>query len=166
MAGIGKHKAQELLDNSKHDVTHFEPSILQEVLDAWENFRNDMLCGLFDARDKANALCFAMAKHEYGPGTNVHTLVGFQKGYGKKMLVAMRDMLGPMWLTVAPEQVGDTTKPQFGLNNELLDNFYRKIPWLAEFQLEDSIWHCPVSFFYSEGIDVEELSKFCQAEFC
>lgn len=121
------------MDNSRHDVKHFRPDILQKVLDAGDVGRSDEVCGLFDAADKSNALALIAVKHDYGPGTYVHSLVGFQKGYGEKALAAVRDAFGPIWLTASPKPTGSKVGPKFGLNVELLDGFYRKIPWLTEF---------------------------------
>lgn len=77
VTGLSTQKAYELLSNSRHDVEHFRPDILQKVLDAGDVERGDEACGLFDAADKMNALVLTAVKHGYGPGMYVHSIVGF-----------------------------------------------------------------------------------------
>ena len=74
MTGLSKRKVQELLDDSKHDVSNFRPDMLQKVLDSGDD---DELCGLLDVADRKNALVLMAIKRGYGPGTYVHELVGF-----------------------------------------------------------------------------------------
>lgn len=77
--------------------------MLQKVLD---NGGNDEICGLFDVADKRNALVLMALMHGYGPGTYVHELVGFRRGYGEKALAAVEAAYGPIWLMASPKETG------------------------------------------------------------
>lgn len=97
----------------------------------------------------------------HGPGTYVHELTGFRRGYGERALYDTFLRFGPIWLMCGLEPTRDTSGgPKFRPNTELRDRFYRRIPWLREYVCRDTRWFCDVSFFYSEGFDETELYWF------
>lgn len=158
VSGLTKDRTYELLNCSKHNISNFNPNSLQQSLDAGDD--SDM-CGLFDSTDKSNVLALIAIKRDYGPATYIHKLLGFQKGYGELALAAVKNQYGPIWLMASPKLVNDKFKP----NTNLLDKFYRRMAWLSEFHLPNSNWNCPISFFYSNGVDKKQLENFCQSNF-
>jgi hypothetical protein len=159
---ISNDKAYELLETSSHNVQPFKPEIMKKALQYGDG--NECVC-LFSKQDKQNCLVMAAITPNYGPTNDcyyLHEMVGFQKGYGRTMLQLLCKKLKKLWLQCEP--IYDSTSDTYSMNDGLANGVYRKIPELKEYVVNNSIWKCPVNFFYY-GIPDNEIAKFLEEQY-
>lgn len=155
-------KAYELLKTSNHNVQPFKPEIMKKALQHGNG--NECVC-LFSKHDKQNCLVMAAITPGYGPTNDcyyLHEMTGFQKGYGKIMVQMLCKNLKKTWFQCEPSY--DSTSDIYSMNDKLANRVYRKMPELKEYIVNNSIWKCPVNFFYY-GISDNEITKFLEEQY-
>ena len=155
-------KAYELLKTSSHNIQPFKPEIMKKALQYGS--KNECIC-LFSKQDKQNCLVMAAITPNYGPSSDcfyLHEMVGFKKGYGRLMLKLLCKKLKKLWLQC--ELIYNNTSDTYSINDKLANGVYRKIPELKEYTVNNSLWKCPVNFFYY-GIPDNEISNFLEEQY-
>lgn len=133
-----------MIDNDLHKFEQF---------DKFKTDHTAEYVGLFGANRKCLAMAVVKRDYPFRGYTYVNELqrlVG--KGTGEQLLKVMEDHYGKLWLMCDYN------------GGEKLLGFYRKTVFgLDEYNVENSVYGCPVSFFYTKDCDEVRLLGYIDA---
>ncbi len=161
-------EVRSLLKTSRHDVSHFDPEMIEKSLKY--PYGNMEAFGLFRKDDPDNALAVCSIRDDNGIDGGwkyLSELVGLRKGsYGRELLERMIDSFGKMYLQCCPTGSGIG---EYRRNERLADGVYRKVQRLKEYFVEDSLWGTKdkpfaANFFYC-GVPRGVAARFFEREY-
>lgn len=150
---MSKDEVKSLLNSVDSKNNRFDASGLKKAFydDSNEYY---VMC---ENGDKTKPLAICSVRPD-DCGHYISSITSLQKGCGAILLKYVVEQTLPCWLIAEPMYIKNNT---YGINDKLLNGFYRGkcSEFLKEYKLEDTIWNCPVSFFYN-GIEEEEFAKY------
>ena len=111
--------------------------------------------GLYsDASRQCLALAAVERSRAYPGDVYVAEIQSLRKGAGERLLAALRRLVGPFWLMCNAE------------GGESLLSYYRRPAFgFEEYEVGNSVYGCPVSFFYTPECDERRLLGYVDAFF-